>query len=159
MLNVYYTLSKQRNKKHPENQDRIDVSIEYLKKNLPQNINIFSNKDSLKHLQETFSTAPINKAKLLLTQVYSNDYLDGIESICDELENDDIKEGDTYFSTITYKEVVNNSYILYDVCYQIVEEFAKYAYCLIRPPSHHAKLNKYNGFCIVNHTFVIAKYI
>ena len=159
MLNVYYTLSKQRNKKHPENQDRIDVSIEYLKKNLPQNINIFSNKDSLKHLQETFSTAPINKAKLLLTQVYSNDYLDGIESICDELENDDIKEGDTYFSTITYKEVVNNSYILYDVCYQIVEEFAKYAYCLIRPPSHHAKLNKYNGFCIVNHTFVIAKYL
>jgi hypothetical protein len=40
-----------------------------------------------------------------------------------------------------------------------MEQNIKYAYCLIRPPSHHSSLNRYNGFCIVNHTYLTAKYL
>ena len=86
-------------------------------------------------------------------------YLEKIKNISSELDDDDIINGDTYFSNVTYHEIIDNSVILYNVCEQINSNIIKYAYCLIRPPSHHSRLNSYQGFCIINHTYLTAKYL
>jgi acetoin utilization deacetylase AcuC-like enzyme len=77
--------------------------------------------------------------------------------MCEELKDDEIIEGDTYFSNVTYDELIDNANILYNVCYQIVNKNIKYAYCIIRPPSHHSSKDNFSGFCVVNQTFLTAK--
>ena len=77
--------------------------------------------------------------------------------MCSDLKDDEIIDGDTYFSNRTYLELIDNANILFNVCYQINSKFIKYAYCLIRPPSHHSSKDNLSGFCIVNQTFITAK--
>lgn len=156
-LCVYYNKSINKNPNHLENHNRILVSIEYLKYNLPHYIRIYENNTILDYLQQRFIMEKEDIANLLLTKIYSKKYLQNIKDISHKLDDEDIIEGDTYFSNVTYDEIIDNSIILFNVCYQITRNKIKYAYCLIRPPSHHAKLNEYNGFCIVNHTYLTAK--
>ena len=159
MLCVYYNDSINKNPRHPENHKRILVSIKYIKEKL-QGLEIYDNEVILTYLQRKFNMGSKEDiSKLILNQIYSDEYLEDVKKMCSELEGDDIIEGDTYFSNVTYNEILDNSVILYNVCYQINVGRIKYAYCLIRPPSHHSSLNMYNGFCIVNHTYLTAKYL
>jgi len=160
MLCIYYNKSTNKNPDHFENHDRILVSIKYLKKKLGDKIEMYNNESILDYLKTYLNIdTKESAAKLMLNQIYSEDYLEKIKLMCDELKGNDIIEGDTYFSNVTYNEILDNSVILYNVCYQINIGRIKYAYCLIRPPSHHSSLNHYNGFCIVNHTYLTAKYM
>ena len=159
MLAVYYNKSKNTNPSHLENHDRVIQSIKYIKDKLPSTI-IYNNNQILTYLQENLHLGSKEDiANIILTQIYSEDYLNEVKEMTQSLEDGDIIEGDTYFSNITFNEILDNSIILYNVCYQIIENDIKYAYCLIRPPSHHSSLNRYNGFCIVNHTYLTAKYL
>ena len=159
MVNVYYNKSTNKNKDHLENHDRITVAIEYLQNNINELFSIYSNIDVLEYLEDRFKMNKEEISNILLTKIYSNEYLQKIKNISSELKDDEIIDGDTYFSNVTYDEIIDNSIILFNVCYQICSNRIKHAYCLIRPPSHHAMLNKYNGFCIVNHTYLTAKYL
>jgi acetoin utilization deacetylase AcuC-like enzyme len=147
MLGIYYNKSVNKNPRHPENHDRILVSIKHLKSKFP-------NLDIKEHIDFDEEIA-----KKLICQIYSEQYLEKIKNISSELDDDDIINGDTYFSNVTYHEIIDNSVILYNVCEQINSNIIKYAYCLIRPPSHHSRLNSYQGFCIINHTYLTAKYL
>ena len=75
------------------------------------------------------------------------------------MSDDKIIDDDTYFSNVTYNEITDNSTIVYNACHQIKNNNIDCAYCLIRPPSHHSSKDKFFGFCIVNHTFLTAKYL
>ena len=143
-LCIYYNKSTNKNPTHLENHDRIIISIEYLKSNLDHHIRIYDNNTILDYLQHQFIMEKEDIANLLLTKIYSKKYLQKIKDISHKLHQEDIIEGDTYFSNVTYDEIIDNSIILFNVCYQITRNKIKYAYCLIRPPSHHAKLNEYN---------------
>jgi len=159
MLCVYYNKSQTKNPTHPENHDRISIAIDYIKEKLPYTT-IYNNNTIYDYLKDTLKLGSrVEIANIILTQIYSEEYLESINSKCNDLEDDDIIYGDTYFTNITYNEIMDNSIILYNVCYQITQNNIKYAYCLIRPPSHHSSLNKYNGFCVVNHTYLTAKYL
>jgi len=159
MLAVYYNISKNTNPSHPENHDRVIQSIKYVKDKLPTTV-IYNNNQILNYLQENLQLGSKQEiANIILTQIYSEDYINTIEEKASNLEDGDLIEGDTYFSNVTFNEILDNSVILYNVCYQIIENNIKYAYCLIRPPSHHSSLNLYNGFCIINHTYLTAKYL
>jgi acetoin utilization deacetylase AcuC-like enzyme len=147
MLGIYYNKSVNKNPRHPENHDRILVSIKHLKLKFP-------NLDIKEHIDFDEEIA-----KKLICQIYSEQYLEKIKNISSELDEDEIINGDTYFSNVTYHEIIDNSVILYNVCEQINSNIIKYAYCLIRPPSHHSRLNSYQGFCIINHTYLTAKYL
>ena len=147
MLGIYYNKSVNKNPRHPENHDRILVSIKHLQSKFP-NLNIKEHIDFDEKI-----------AKKLICQIYSEQYLEKIKNFSEELEDDEIISGDTYFSNVTYHEIIDNSVILYNVCEQINSNIIKYAYCLIRPPSHHSRLNSYQGFCIINHTYLTAKYL
>jgi hypothetical protein len=64
-------------------------------------------------------------ANIILTQIYSTNYINNIQEITSNLEDGDLIEGDTYFSNVTFKEILDNSVILYNVCYQIIEQAQK----------------------------------
>lgn len=161
MLAIYYNKSKNTNSSHPENHDRITTSINFLKENLSTtDIQIYNGNQILKYLQNHLELGTKEEiADIILTQIYSENYINNIKEMTSELEEGELIEGDTYFSNVTFNEILDNSVILYNVCYQIVQQNIKYGYCLIRPPSHHSSLNRYNGFCIVNHTYLTAKYL
>ena len=161
MLAIYYNKSKNTNSSHPENHDRITTSITYLQENLSTtDIQIYNGNQILKYLQNHLELGTKEEiANIILTQIYSKDYINNIQQMTSDLEEGELIEGDTYFSNVTFNEILDNSVILYNVCYQIIQNNIKYAYCLIRPPSHHSSLNHYNGFCIFNHTYLTAKYL
>ena len=100
MLAVYYNKSKNTNPSHPENHNRIITSINYLNENLPD-IQIYNNKQILDYLQENLQLGSKQEiANIILTQIYSEDYINNIQEITSNLEDGDLIEGDTYFSNV-----------------------------------------------------------
>jgi acetoin utilization deacetylase AcuC-like enzyme len=161
-LCIYYNISKNKNEEHPENHRRIIETIDYLKTYLlnKKKIPLYDNNTILNYLENELKIG--NKeyiSNLLLNQIYSSEYMKQIKSTCESLSDDDIIDNDTYFSNLTFNEILDNSIIIYNVCHQIGNGNLKYAYCLIRPPSHHSSVNYFSGFCIVNHTYLCAKYL
>ena len=163
MLCIYYNESETKNKNHLENHDRINVSVKYIKENI-KNITIYNNNTILNYLQSKLKMRSQEEISKLLYNsseaiIYSDKYMMDIKTKCSKLKDNEIIDNDTYFSNVTYDEILDNSVIMYNVCYQININKIKYAYCLIRPPSHHSSLNQYSGFCIVNHTYLTAKHL
>ena len=163
MLCIYYNESETKNKDHPENHDRINISIKHIKENI-KNITIYNNNTILNYLQSKLKMESKEEISKLLYNssdsiIYSDKYMLDIKKKCSKLKDNEIISGDTYFSNVTYNEILDNSIIMYNACYQININKIKYAYCLIRPPSHHSSLNQYSGFCIVNHTYLTAKHL
>ena len=163
MLCIYYNESETKNKNHLENHDRINVSVKYIKENI-KNITIYNNNTILNYLQSKLKMESKEEISKLLYNsseaiIYSDKYMMDIKTKCSKLKDNEIIDNDTYFSNVTYDEILNNSVIMYNVCYQININSIRYAYCLIRPPSHHSSLNQYSGFCIVNHTYLTAKHL
>ena len=158
-LCIYYNLSTNKNEDHLENHDRIIKSIKYLREKLSNNIVIYNSEVIYNYLIGLESN--INKEDIArkFNKLYSDEYLNKIKLLCEELPEDELYDGDTYFSNVTYNEIIDNSIILYNVCHQISINAIKYAYCLIRPPSHHSNLNNFSGFCIINQTYLTAKYL
>ena len=158
MLCLYHNESKNMNPNHVENHDRIDIPIKYLYNKFKNKFQMYNNHTINKYLLKLTSVSDIETIGLIfMRSVYSRTYLKDIKDTCKELNDDEIIDGDTYFSKLTYNEIMNNANILYNVCYQISNNKIKYAYCLIRPPSHHSTKNKFSGFCLVNMTFLTAK--
>jgi acetoin utilization deacetylase AcuC-like enzyme len=158
MLCLYHNESKNMNPNHVENHDRIDIPIKYLYNKFKNKFQMYNNHTINKYLLKLTNISDIEIIGLIfMRSVYSRTYLKDIKDMCKELKDDEIIEGDTYFSKLTYTEIINNANILYNVCYQISNNKIKYAYCLIRPPSHHSTKNKFSGFCLVNMTFLTAK--
>jgi acetoin utilization deacetylase AcuC-like enzyme len=163
MLCIYYNESETKNKNHFENHDRINVSVKHIKENI-KNITMYNNNDILNYLQSELKMGTKEEISKLLynfgkTAIYSDKYMMDIKTKCSKLKDNEIIDNDTYFSNVTYDEILDNSVIMYNVCYQININSIRYAYCLIRPPSHHSSLNQYSGFCIVNHTYLTAKHL
>lgn len=164
-MEIFFTISKNTNKEHPENQDRINISIDYLKKSNKLKDVLFNDSDTIfKQLQHKLGE--VNKeeiAKIILSHgnIYSTSYyINNIKNRCQKLSTDKLLVvGDVYLSNVTFNEIVDNSIIIYYVCEKIGCNILQNAYCMIRPPSHHSAMNYYSGFCIINHTYLAAKYM
>lgn len=158
MLCVYYNDSKITNTEHLENHHRIDTAIKIIKNSITFDVLIYNNLQLDNYLSNlTKNSNKYERGLKFLTKVYSQQYLKDIKDTCNNLEENEIIDGDTYFSNITYDEIIDNANILYNVCYQIANKNIKYGYCIIRPPSHHSSKDNFSGFCIVNQTFLTAK--
>jgi acetoin utilization deacetylase AcuC-like enzyme len=148
------------NTTHPENHTRIIKSISMIKNKFGNNLLKYDSEQIKDYLKEIYKIKDLDTlAKNFLKNSYNNKYLDNIKKECDKLDIDEIVDGDTYFSKLTYGEVIDGSLIMFNACNQIMNKVIKYAYCLIRPPSHHSTLNYYSGFCFVNQTYQTAKYL
>jgi acetoin utilization deacetylase AcuC-like enzyme len=172
-LCIYWNDSLFANDDHLENHSRINIPIKNLvaNKNIFNNCLMYSNEQinnyliALNNLSNRCKDSGINielesMALKFLSNSYNERFMNKIKKMCKYLTNNRVvNNGDMYFSQHTYKEVIDGALIMYNVCNQIISGNIKYAYCLIRPPSHHAMINQYNGFCIVNQTFQTAQYL
>ncbi len=160
MLCLYYNTSFVTNTTHPENHARIIKSVNMIKRKFKNNILKYDSEQIKEYLKDIYKTENLDVlAKDFLKNSYNDKYMNDIKKECDKLDINEIVDGDTYFSKLTYGEVIDGSLIMLNACNQIMDKVIKYAYCLIRPPSHHSTLNYYSGFCFVNQTYQTAKYL
>jgi len=148
------------NDDHVENHKRIINSVKHIKNAFKDKITIYNSNQINNYLKNKHDLNELEDlAKDFLKNSYNEEFLLDVKNKCNSLQLDDIIDGDTYFSRLTYNEVIDCACIMFNICNQIVDNKIFYAYALIRPPSHHSQLNYYNGFCIVNQTYQTAKYL
>ena len=65
---------------------------------------------------------------------------------------------DTHLTEWSLGEIIKSNALIIKSLNDILNKNIKYAYCLVRPPSHHASEDHYSGFCMINNTYLAAEY-
>ena len=128
---------------HPERSDRVSVIIDNLKKS--NNKNLIWKK-------------PYNYEKKFIKYAHSDEYINQVEKSFPK-KGSIFLDGDTIISPGSKKAITDavGSIITAIDCVQKKE--IKNAFCIVRPPGHHAERDKAMGFCIYNNVAVGANYL
>ena len=128
---------------HPERSDRVSVIIDNLKKS--NNKNLIWKK-------------PGNYEKKFIKYAHCDKYINKVEKSFPK-NGSIFLDGDTIISPGSKKAITDavGSIITAIDCVQKKE--IKNAFCIVRPPGHHAEKDKAMGFCIYNNVAVGAYYL
>jgi len=128
---------------HPENAARIINTIEHLRSaNIWQKLNIKKPRAATEEeLSAVHSTSQIEKVAEIAGS--GGGYLDP----------------DTYVSPNSYEAALYAAGAPLTAVDLIMDKKADNAFCLVRPPGHHATPERGMGFCLFNNVAVAAKYI
>ncbi|RZO61651.1 MAG: histone deacetylase family protein [Candidatus Pelagibacterales bacterium] len=128
---------------HPERSDRVSVIIDNLKKS--NNKNLIWKK-------------PGNYEKKFIKYAHCDEYINQVEKSFPK-NGSIFLDGDTIISPGSKKAITDavGSIITAIDCVQKKE--IKNAFCIVRPPGHHAERDKAMGFCIYNNVAVGAYYL
>ena len=128
---------------HPENATRIINTIEHLRStNLWQKLDIKKPRAATeKEVSAIHSTSQIEQIAEIASS--GGGYLDP----------------DTYVSPDSYEAALNAAGASLTAIDLIMDRKADNAFCLVRPPGHHATPEKGMGFCLFNNVAIAAKYI
>jgi len=125
---------------HPEKPDR-----------LTQVINRLENEGLFKQctLITEFPPAPEH-----ITTTHSSSYIDFVKGLPEKYE------GDTYHNPNTHKVAEAGASGICFAVDKILKDEYNYAFCLIRPPGHHANMVEDNltGFCVYNNVAIATNY-
>ena len=94
-------------------------------------------------------------ARRRLTAIHAAKYADEIWSIAKSGGGD--YDRDTFVSPCTYDVALMAAGCVCDAAERIMRGEDKNALCLIRPPGHHALVDRAMGFCIFNNVAIAAK--
>ena len=67
-------------------------------------------------------------------------------------------DGDTVLSPASYDAALMGAGAVCQAADDVVAGEAQAAFCAVRPPGHHAEINKAMGFCLMNNIFIGARY-
>ena len=128
---------------HPENAKRIEGTVRHLKRgNLWEQLKIEKPRPaSLEEIARVHPPAYINMIK---------QYADGGGGWLDS---------DTAVSTASYAAAIHAAGSPLTAIDVIMKGDVKNAFCLVRPPGHHATPGRGMGFCLFNNVAIAAKYL
>lgn len=136
---------------HPERPQRVEMVMEYLK-----TLN-WLERDGL--VQLTPRAATLDE----LAAIHERSYIQEVEAISKEAaaqgEKAILQIGtDTYASAKSYEAALKAAGAPITAIDALMEGKINNAYCLVRPPGHHAVAEAAFGFCIFNNVAVAARY-
>jgi acetoin utilization deacetylase AcuC-like enzyme len=132
--------SKHDNVSHPENAQRLYVMMEELKHAPFYNDLEFIKPDLLPEKS--------------LYEVHSSDMIEQIKEMSKKYES--WVDLDTYVCESDFETARLAAGGLVKACNNVIEEKAKNAFALIRPPGHHATKTRSMGFCLFNNAAIAA---
>lgn len=147
MIGVYYSeefLKHDTGFNHPEKPERLQAIIDVIQ-NSPR-FSDFIFPDFL----------PALKEDLLL--VHTSEYVEIVENaVRDGYQQ--LPTGDTVISKHSWAVALLAVGALKNACEKIMVQEISSAFCLVRPPGHHASANRGMGFCIFNNIAICARYL
>src|SRR2546421_1815640 len=139
---------------HPEQPQRLQVAMDVL-----QALN-WLERDGLVQL------APRAASEDELAAVHEREYIRKVEAAARKVTEDSAKGGrktrffatDTYVSAKSYEAAIKAAGAPLTAIDAIMNGEVENAYCLVRPPGHHAVRETAMGFCLFNNVAVAARY-
>ena len=128
---------------HPENARRLENTVRYLKEN--------------KLWEQLRVERPRAASSEEIGLVHPQTYIKTIKQIADT--GGGWLDGDTVVSTASYDAAVHAAGAPLTAIDLIMKGEEKNAFCLVRPPGHHATPSRGMGFCLFNNVAIAAKYI
>ena len=141
--------------KHPERPQRLEIAMEVLKA-----LN-WLERDGL--VQITPRAATVDE----LATVHEREYIREVETASLQAAKKEAETGyhtfffstDTYVSAKSYEAAIKAAGAPLTAIDAIMKGEVNNAYCLVRPPGHHALPEAAMGFCIFNNVAVAARYV
>src|SRR5437868_3972590 len=140
--------------KHPERPQRLEMAIKVL--------------EALDWLQRDglVQIPPREATEDELAAVHDRAYLRQIKEVAEEVASEAQQGGrktrffatDTYISAQSYAAAIKAAGAPLTAIDAIMKGEAQNAYCLVRPPGHHALPDEAMGFCLFNNVAVAARY-
>ncbi len=126
---------------HPENSERLEAILNYLKK-----------KNLLKNL---VSIHPKKAKEKEIEYIHSPSYIQEVRELCKQ--GGGFLDSDTPVSKDSFEVALLAAGGVFSAIDRVVEDLDS-AFCLIRPPGHHALKSKGMGFCLFNNVALGARY-
>jgi len=127
---------------HPENASRLTTVIDHLKKHPSW---------------ETWEHPTWKRAEIAdILRVHEQEMLARSQQVAQQ--GGGPIDADTVVSENSFDVALLASGAAMDATRYVVENSGKKAFCLVRPPGHHATTDQAMGFCLINHIAVAASY-
>ena len=126
---------------HPENPERVKAVIENLKKN-----------------KNLIWKKPSKFNNNILTIAHSKEYIENVQKAFPS-KSFVYLDGDTIVSPGSKEATIDAVGSIISAIDGVEKKEFKNAFCVVRPPGHHAEKNKAMGFCIYNNVAIGARYL
>jgi acetoin utilization deacetylase AcuC-like enzyme len=139
---------------HPERPQRVEMAIKVIE------ALGWLERDGLRLLPPRAATVDE------LAAIHDRTYIQMVEEACHAVAEEQAKSGrktrffatDTYVSAKSYEAALKAAGAPLTAIDAIMKGEAQNAYCLVRPPGHHALPDEAMGFCLFNNVAVAARY-